>query len=151
MIILHIFMAARALVLSALVLLFLPLVRPQYFVTLWTLPPFFALGRSALFSFSLSFLMYRDLFMICETVFRSTGHITNDTIDRMVRCWAVIPFTHYTSDLTLMTFFVVVMFEAFVAKISGAEEPRYTRYGVKVVIVHQVHIYTWLLVCTGTG
>ncbi len=62
-----------------------------------------------------------------------------------------VSFADNTGVIALVSFSVVVVFEAFGAEIYGAEEARYTGNGVKMIIVYQIDVDTGALVGTGAG
>ncbi len=81
----------------------------------------------------------------------SARHVTVVTLDGIVGFRTVVTFAHNTMRFALVFFFVVVMFEACVAKVSGTEESRDIRYGVKMVVVHEIDVDTRSWIFIGTG
>ncbi len=82
---------------------------------------------------------------------RSTRHIAFAAVDRRVRFQTIVRLTHDTICFARVCLSVVVMFEAPIAKILGAEEARYAGNGVKVVVVYQVNVDTWTIGLTWIG
>lgn len=75
------------------------------------------------------------LFMIFETFFRSTFHITILTFDCVFRFEASVRLAHPTRNFAFVKFPMIIMFEASGAEIIGAEKSCYAGDGVKVVVV----------------
>ncbi len=94
----------------------------EYFVARRALPPFFTFRWSAHLSFVFPILVLWCFFMSIVTFCRSTRHVTVVTIDGVLCFETFVRFAHDAIAFALVTFSVIVMFEAGLAEVYGAEE-----------------------------
>ena len=129
----------------------LSLVGSHDFVTCRTLPILLTLGRSARFSFMLSFLVYGYFFMFHETVLGSAIHITVLALDGILSSWAMVSFTHDAFFFTLVFFSIAVVDETFLTEVVGAEKAGDGCDGMEVVVVDVVDVNAGSFISTWTG
>ena len=135
-----VFLTGRTLVFSATMVLFLSLGYIDDFVTHWAFPPRFALQSSFMFCT-----------MSLVTLFGPARHLTFLARHRCFRFGAVRRFTHDAGHFTLVSLFVIVVFQAGRTKVSRGKKSCHTGNRMVMAIVHQVQVDAWSLVGTRTG
>ena len=135
----NVFLAGRTMVFSATMVFFLSLGRIDDFVTSRAFPPRFALRSSFIFGV-----------MSLVTLFGPARHVTFLTRYRFFRFGTVRHFTHDTGHFTLVSLFVVVMFEAGRTKEFRRKKSRDTGNRMVMAIVDQVEVDAQSLVGTRT-